>query len=89
MVSLEITDMSLIIASITAIVLLFDLWLVLKHKATISHRYQAWAPTYVDLVLLGLLTPLICHVSLHPTLKIILAILMGHVFFPNKERYVP
>jgi len=77
--------MSTAILVIVSLVLLFDLWLVYMRQPTISQRYQAMFPTYVDLVVMCLLIPLIVHVEVRDVVKVVLAVLAGHLFFPNKE----
>ncbi len=70
-----------------AIVAVVDLWLVFTKRPTISHRYQALFPTFFDLILLVAVMVVLFEVELDTRLKVVLAILAGHIFFPNKERY--
>jgi len=77
--------MNLAIIIILAIVAVVDLWYVFTKRQTISHRWQALLPTYMDLILLIAVMVVLFEVVLDERIKIALAILAGHVFFPNRE----
>ena len=76
-----------ILLSILVIVGGFDLWLVIMKRPTISHRYQAIFPTWIDLIILIGLVILICKLSISSTIKILYGVIAGHIAWPNKERY--
>lgn len=78
---------SLIILIVLAVVAIVDLWLILTKRATISQAYQKQFPTWFDICTMLILMLGIIYSPLHPTIKVLLGVLAGHVFFPNKERF--
>ena len=66
---------------------LYDVWLIAAGKETISCRFQRLFPTWVDMILLvavviGIyILPILCW------LKVLLGVVGGHVFWPNRERW--
>ena len=79
--------MNTFIVCALAFAVILDLKLILAHEPTISQRYQRLFPTWFDIFTLALLIPLLCHSLIHPTLKVLLAVTAGHLFWPNKELY--
>ena len=77
--------MNIAIIIILAVVAVIDLWLVFTKRPTISHRFQALFPTSFDIVLLVTVVGIVLNVDIHPTLKVLLGVLLGHVAWPNKE----
>lgn len=65
----------------------YDVWLILAGKETISCRFQRYFPTWVDMILLVAVVIVIYMLPILCGLKVLLAALAGHVFFPNRERY--
>jgi len=71
---------------ILAVVAVIDFGLIYLRQPTISQRYQALFPAYMDLFILALLIPGVCYVDIHPTLKVLLGVLAGHLFWAQHER---
>lgn len=65
----------------------YDLFLIGAKKRTISHAYQRLFPTWVDIAILVPLAVGIVFLPVSPLIKVTLAVLAGHVFFPNKETW--
>jgi hypothetical protein len=65
----------------------YDVWLILAGKETISCRFQRYFPTWVDMILLVAVVIGIYMLPILCGLKVLLATLAGHVFFPNRERW--
>jgi len=68
-------------------ILAYDLYLVLTNRRTISARYQAMFPTWFDLFALVLILPGLVYINLWPALKVVLAVVAGHLLWPNSERW--
>jgi len=66
----------------------YDIWLILAGRETISCRVQRYFPTSVDIAILVALVIAIYTLPILCGLKVLLAALAGHVFFPNRERWV-
>ena len=76
-----------VVTFITLVVLMYDLWLVLVGKPTISQEYQKLFPSYIDLLIAIPVVVSVYFISVNLVVKLVLIFLAGHVFFPNKERY--
>lgn len=79
--------MNILVIIILSLVAVIDLGLVYLRQPTISQRYQAMFPAYMDIFILCLLVPGICVLAVSVPLKVVLGVLLGHVLFPNKELY--
>jgi hypothetical protein len=65
----------------------YDLFLIGANKPTISHSYQRLFPTWIDIAILIPLAVGIVFLPVLPLIKVTLAVLAGHIFFPNKETW--
>ena len=79
--------MNIAIIIILAVVAVIDFGLIYLRQPTLSQRYQALFPAYMDLFILALLIPGVCYVDIHPTLRVLLGVVLGHIAWPNKELY--
>ena len=79
--------MNLILTFVLGVILLFDLWLALTKRKTISAWYQEQFPSWYDMVPMLLIILLLSHVNIHNALRVVLAVITGHLFWPNIERY--
>ena len=68
---------------------IYDIYLTAKKHPTLSQQYQALLPTWADMVVFGAaLYILLAELSwVDWRLKVIMAAIAGHIFWPNKERY--
>lgn len=67
----------------------YDLYLVIKKHPTLSQQYQKLFPTWLDLCFMGLIlyTLLAGFPWMDYRIKTVIAMIVGHIFWPNKERY--
>lgn len=72
----------------------FDIYLVYRKVPTLSQRYQLLLPTWADMILLGLILSLLCFkigpvdlTWIDARLRVWIAGMCGHVFWPNKETF--
>jgi len=68
-----------------AVVALYDIVLIMQYKPTISQAYQKLFPTWLDVIILIPVVVGICFLPISYVLRILLGVVAGHVFFPNKE----
>ncbi len=68
---------------------IYDLYLVIKKHPTLSQQYQKLLPTWADTIIFGIvLYSLITQISwMDWRLKVAIMGIIGHVVWPNKERY--
>ncbi len=68
---------------------LYDLYLVRKKRSTLSQQYQKLFPTWVDLIILGICLYFLLtgFAWVDPRIKIVVAMVLGHVCWSNRERY--
>ena len=80
--------MNYVILALLIGVEIFDIYLSLKDQPTISQEYQKLLPTWQDIIVLAMALTSLCFLeAVHPALRIWIAGILGHVFWPNKERY--
>jgi hypothetical protein len=65
----------------------YDVWLIMAGKETISCRVQRYFPTGVDIAILVALVIAIYNIPILCAYKVLLGVVGGHVFWPNRERY--
>lgn len=67
----------------------YDLYLVFKKHPTLSQQYQKLFPTWVDMIVFGVLlySLLTCCMWVDWRLKVTIMGIIGHICWPNKERY--
>lgn len=67
----------------------YDLYLALKKHPTLSQQYQRLLPTWMDVILFGciLFNMLTCFMWVDWRLKVVIMGIIGHIVWPNKERY--
>ncbi len=68
---------------------IYDLYLVVKKHPTLSQQYQRLLPTWVDMIIFGIVlySLLTGHMWMDWRLKVAIMGIIGHVVWPNKERY--
>ena len=81
--------MNYVVIALLVVVGIYDIYLAVKKHPTISQQYQALFPTWMDMIICGLVMyTLIAH---HPwldwRLKVLIAGIIGHVVWSNSERY--
>jgi len=66
----------------------YDIWLCIQKRPTLSQRYQKLFPTFVDVAFLGIILVGLCFLwFIHPALRIWVAGIAGHICWPNKETF--
>lgn len=81
--------MNYIILILLIIIGLYDLYLVVRKHPTLSQRYQRLLPTWADMIVFGLMmwTLLAHHPWMDWRLKVVMAGIIGHIVWSNRERY--
>lgn len=80
--------MNYIILTLLIIVGIYDVYLFVVKRPTVSQQYQKFFPTWKDLIFLAIILTSLCFLSsVHPALRIWIAGIAGHICWPNKERY--
>ncbi len=71
------------------VVCVYDIYLSIKKKETLSQQYQKLFTTYVDIVVLAGVLVALCYLAvLNPALRIFIAGIASHVVWPNKETHI-
>ena len=78
---------NLTVIIVLGIVAVVDLWLEFSGRITISEWYQARFPTWIDLLIMCGVFMGVIFLPVAMPLKVFLGLLVGHVFWPNKERF--
>ena len=67
----------------------YDLYLVAKDHPTLSQQYQKLLPGWADMIVFGLIlwTLLVGHMWMDWRLKVVMAGIIGHIVWSNRERY--
>jgi len=80
--------MNYVILTVLALVTIYNIFLSMNKRATLSQRYQKLLPTWADMIILGAILTGLCFLPMiHPALRIWIAGICGHICWPNKERY--
>lgn len=84
--------MNYVILILLIVVGVYDLYLAIKKHPTLSQQYQRLLPTWADMVVFGvclyaLTTDGNLFVWVDWRLKVAIMGIIGHVVWPNKERY--
>jgi len=79
--------MNYIVIALMLGALAYDIKLIRDGKPTISQAYQKVFPTWLDIIVTVVMATGICFTTLDPTIKTLLGVIVGHIIWPNKERY--
>lgn len=81
--------MNYIVLALLIAVGLYDLYLVVRRHPTLSQQYQKLCPTWLDVLIFGmwLYILLTSNMWMDWRLKVAIMGIIGHVVWPNKERY--
>ncbi len=80
--------MNYLILAILILIGGYDVYLSIKKHPTLSQQYQKLLPTWQDVIVLAFLLAGLCFMpEIHPALRIWMGGILGHIVWPNKERY--